>query len=172
MEQNKTEKILELILAKMDANRREMKANHEEMMAKMDAWLGKTKASPETMAACEGKTETCLEKKEPTPEETEVVAKPQEVPEGAKDEEAIGAAKDRSKDLRLAVGCRGQLKTRTKRDGRLRQECAAVGRQTRRTVPGMRKGGLRSNVILHVFYTQIYRCFHLNGVILHDLLCF
>jgi hypothetical protein len=100
------------------------------MEAKMDANLHKTEA--------------CLEKKEPTTEETEAVEKSQEVPEGATDEETIGAAKDRSRDLRLAVGCSGQLKTRTKHDGRLRQECAAtVGRPTRRTVPAMRKGGLR-----------------------------
>jgi hypothetical protein len=36
------------------------------------------------------------------------------------------------------------LKTRTKHDGGCRQECAAaVWRPTRRTVPAMRKGGLR-----------------------------
>jgi hypothetical protein len=114
-----------------------LKAHHEEMMAglkrlnaKADAWLEKTEAF--------------LEKKEPAPEETKAVAEPQEVPEGATDEEMIGAAKDRSRDLRLAVGCRGQLKTRTKRDGRVRQECAAAfGRPTRRTVPAMHKGHVR-----------------------------
>jgi hypothetical protein len=38
----------------------------------------------------------------------------------------------------------GRLKTRTKHDGRLRQECAAtVGRLTRRFVPALHKGGLR-----------------------------
>jgi hypothetical protein len=99
-------------------------------MAKMDAWRGVTPAS--------------LEEEEPAPEGTEVVAKSQEVPEGATDEEAIGVTEDRSKNLRLAVGCRGRLKTRTKRDGRLRQDCAAtVGRPTRRFVPALRKGGLR-----------------------------
>jgi hypothetical protein len=36
------------------------------------------------------------------------------------------------------------LKTRTKPDGRLRQVCAAaIGRPTRRSVPAIRKGGLR-----------------------------
>jgi hypothetical protein len=60
------------------------------------------------------------------------------------DEETTRAAKDRSRDLNLAVGCRGHLKTRTKRDGRVRQEYAAtVGRPTCHTVPAMRKGGLR-----------------------------
>jgi hypothetical protein len=59
-------------------------------------------------------------------------------------EETIGAAKDRSRDLRLAIGCREKLKTQTKRDGGSRQECAsAVGRPTRRAIPAMRKGGLR-----------------------------
>jgi hypothetical protein len=72
------------------------------------------------------------------------VAEPQEVPEGATDEETIRATEDRSRDLRLAVGCSGQLKTRTKHNGGSRQECAAtVGRPTRRTVPAMCKGGLR-----------------------------
>jgi hypothetical protein len=113
----------------MNAIEHERKAHHEEMMAKMDAWRGVTRA--------------CLEK-ESAPEETEVAAEPQEVPEGAMGEETIGATEDRSRNLRLAVGCRGQLKTRTKRDGRLRQECApAVGRPTRRTVPATRKGVLR-----------------------------
>jgi hypothetical protein len=50
------------------------------MMAKMDAWLGKTEAF--------------LEKKEPTPEETEAMEKLQEVPDGAMDEETIGATED------------------------------------------------------------------------------
>jgi hypothetical protein len=81
---------------------------------------------------------------------------PQEVPEGATDAEAIGAAKDRSRDLRLAVGCRGRLKTRTKCDGQLRQECAAtVQWSARRFVPALHKGGLRKG--------PSKRCCH-NGV--------
>jgi hypothetical protein len=72
------------------------------------------------------------------------VAERQEVPEGAPDEEAIGVTEDRSRDLRLAVRCRGCLKTWTKRDGWLRQDCAAtVGRPTCRFVPALHKGGLR-----------------------------
>jgi hypothetical protein len=50
------------------------------MMAKMDAWRG---VAP-----------TCLEEEETAPEETEVVAKPQEVPEGAMDKGAIRVTKD------------------------------------------------------------------------------
>jgi hypothetical protein len=142
MEQNKTDQILERLLAemktqfdflaaaKMDANRRERKAHHKEMMAEMKAWRGVTHA--------------CLEeKKEPNAEETEVVEASQEVPEGATDKETIGAAKDRSRDLRLAVGCHGQLKTWTEHDGGSWQECAAVGRPTHHTVPAMRKGHVR-----------------------------
>jgi hypothetical protein len=90
--------------AKIDAEHEmmdKMMASQERMMAKWDSHLG-------NVEACEEKTEACLEKKEPTPEET------------------IGAAKDRSRDLRLDVGCRGQLKTRTKHDGGCRQECAAA----------------------------------------------
>jgi hypothetical protein len=119
----------------------EMKANHRNM----DACLGETKALPETAEACRVKTHACLEEEEkPAPEETEVVAKPQEVPEGATEQETIGVIEDRSGNLRLAVRCRGRLKTRTKCDGRLRQDCAAtVGRPTRRFVPALRKGGLR-----------------------------
>jgi hypothetical protein len=91
---------------------------------------------------CLGKMEACLEKKEPAPGETEAMEKSWEVPEGAMDEVTIGAAKDQSRDLHLAIGCCGQLKTRTKHDGGSRQECAAVGRPTHRPVPAMRKGGL------------------------------
>jgi hypothetical protein len=111
----------------MNSHYKETIVNYEKMIAIVKECLGRTKA-----------------KREPTPEETEAVAEPQGVPEGATDEETIGAAKNRSRDMRLAVGCRGQLKTRTKRDGRVRQAYAAtVGRPTRRTVPAMRKGGLR-----------------------------
>jgi hypothetical protein len=131
--------------AESKANQEKMDAIERKMMDKMDAIqattdfqleetmarLGETKASSVTTEDCEEKTEACLENS-------------QEVPEGATDEEAIGGAKGRSRDLRRAVRCRGRLKTRTKCDGRLRQDCAAtVGRPTRRSFPAMRKGGLR-----------------------------
>jgi hypothetical protein len=74
----------------------------------------------------------------------QVMAEPQEVPEGATDEETIGTTEDRSRDLHLAMGCRRQLKTRTKHSGGSRQECAAaVGLPTHCTVPAMRKGHVR-----------------------------
>jgi hypothetical protein len=127
-----------------------IEAYYDREEARMDAYYEKMKAIiketfQEAMEVCRAVTPTCLEEeKESSPEETEAVAEPQEVPEGVTDEEAIGAAEDRSKDLRLAVRCRGRLKTRTKPDGRLRQVCAAtVGRPTHRSVPAIRKGGLR-----------------------------
>jgi hypothetical protein len=111
----------------------EMKANHQ----KKDACLGETKA-------CPVKTPTRLEEEESAPEEPKAVAETEEVPEGATDEEAIGVTEDRSGSLRLAVRCCGRLKTRTKRDGPLRQDCAAtIGRPTHRFVPALHKGGLR-----------------------------
>jgi hypothetical protein len=82
MEQITLEQVMELL-----------KAFEDRMMAKMDAWLEKTDA--------------CLEKEEPAPEEPKAVAETEEVPEGATDEEAIGVTEDRSRNLRLAVGCRG-----------------------------------------------------------------
>jgi hypothetical protein len=132
---------------KMDAN----KASQEEILAemnviqrKMDAWLGGMKACRVAPEACEEKTGACLEKKEPSPEATEAVEKFQEVPEGSTDEETIGATEGRSEDLRPAVRCRGQLKTRTSQDGGSRQGCAAVvGRPTCRSAPAMRKGHVR-----------------------------
>jgi hypothetical protein len=144
--------ILEPLLAGMEA---EMMAKMDVMQATMDSQLeetmachGETKASSETTESCEGKSHACPLKteaeKESAPENTGAVAEPQEVPEGATDEQTIGATEDRSRGLRLAVGCRGQLKTRTKHNGGCRQECAAaVGRPTRSTFPAMRKGGLR-----------------------------
>jgi hypothetical protein len=134
MDQSMMEELMEFL----KADRAEMRAHHEKMMsglkrmnAKLNAWFGKSEA--------------CLEEeKEPAPEEPKAVAETKEVPEGATGEEAIGVTEDRSRNLRLAVGYRGRLKTRTKPDGRLRQVCAAaVGRPTRRSVPAMRKGGLR-----------------------------
>jgi hypothetical protein len=162
------EEMMARMEAKMEANQQKMDAIEQRMMAKMDAMqatmdsqleetmacLGETKASSETTESCEGESHACPLKteaeKESAPEDTGAVAEPQEVPEGATDEETIGATEDRSRDLRLAVGCRRQLKTRTKPDDRLRQECAAaVGRPTRRSVPAMRKGGLRRQVQAH-----------------------
>jgi hypothetical protein len=103
-----------------------------------------TEACREATEVCEGKTEAFPEKRKSAPEETKAVEKSQEVRNGATDEETIGAAQDRTRELHLPVGCRGQLKTRTKRDGGLRQEYAAiVGRPTRRTVPATCKRKLR-----------------------------
>jgi hypothetical protein len=110
----------------------------------MEVCLEKTMALPEMTEACPVKMQACLEKKEPTPEETETVAEPEEVPERATEQETIEAAEDQTGEQRLAVGCRGRLKTRTKCDGRLRQVYAAtIGRPTRRFVPALHKGGLR-----------------------------
>jgi hypothetical protein len=113
------------MMAKVDANLHKMEAKIDAMQATVDSHLGEMKAWRGKMKACRGVTHACLEEEEePAPEETEAVAKPQKVPEGVTDEEPIGAAKDRSRDLHLAVGCRGQLKTRTKHDGGFRQEYA------------------------------------------------
>jgi hypothetical protein len=134
------EQIMKEWMAKMEAI---MDTHYKEMRAIRGSCLEKMKASPETTEACPMKTRACLGEKESTPEETEVVVEPHEVPKGAMDEETIGATEDECEDLCLAVGCRRQLKMRTKRDGRLRQECAATIRWlTRHTVPAMRKGGL------------------------------
>jgi hypothetical protein len=59
---------MKVIQHKWDATLHERNAHHEEMMAKMDAWRGVTRAFLEKVS---------------TPEETEAVAKPQDVPEGA-----------------------------------------------------------------------------------------
>jgi hypothetical protein len=82
------------------------------------------------------------------------VEEPQEVPEEATDAEAIGAAKDRSRDLRLAVGCHGQLKMQTdtmvgpgrslppSADGLLAVlflHCTAQGKPAKMTKPGIRQ---------------------------------
>jgi hypothetical protein len=131
-EANKAESMANhlMIEAEMKATQHEIKAHHKEMIAKMDAWRGVTPA--------------CLEEEEPAPEEPMAVTEMAEVPEGATDEEAIRVAEDRSRDLRRAIRCRRCLKTRTKCNGRLRQDCAvAVGRPTRRFIPVLRKGGLR-----------------------------
>jgi hypothetical protein len=115
-----------------------LKADREEMTA----WGTETKACREATETCEGNTEAFLEK-ESALEEPKAVAETEEVPEGATDEEAIRVTEDRSRNLRLAIRCRRRLKTWTKRDDRLRQECAAtIRRPTHRFVPALRKGGL------------------------------
>jgi hypothetical protein len=82
--------------------------------------------------------------KEPTPEETEAVEGPQEVPEGATGEEAIGAAKDRAGEQRLAVRRHRQRKKRAQVNGGPRQKVAAFrGRFTRRAIPALLKGHVR-----------------------------
>jgi hypothetical protein len=117
---------------KIDGNKEEMMVARAEttlMMVKMDAAIRSsqketikalTEALGEEAEACEGAKHASLEEEEPAPEETEAVAESKKVSEGATDEETIGAAKNRSRDLRLAIGCRGQLETGTKRDGGLR----------------------------------------------------
>jgi hypothetical protein len=128
----------EELMAKIDSSQERTDANLEEMKAEINAWLGEMKTWRGVTHACQE------EKKESTPKETKALEEPQEVPEGATDAETLGATEDRAGELHLAVRCRGRLKTRTKRDGRLRQECAAtIGRPTRRFVPALRKGGLR-----------------------------
>jgi hypothetical protein len=62
----------------------------------MKVCLEKMKALLKTTESWPVKSPACLEKKEPTPEETEAVEKPQEVPEGATDEETFGATEDRA----------------------------------------------------------------------------
>jgi hypothetical protein len=140
MEQNRTGQILERLLAemktqfdflatKMDANEAKRRAHHEEMMAMMKAWHG-------------GVMHACLEEEEgPTPEETEAVAEPQEVPEGGTGEETFGATEDRAGEQRLAVRCHGQLKKRAQGNGGLQQKLAAArGRFIHCAVPALRKG--------------------------------
>jgi hypothetical protein len=158
MEQNKTDQILEVLLARMDAdkaesmakmerllvNNRETKAYHERMMAKMDAWLGKTEACQEATEACEERTEACLEQeKKPAPEEPKAMEEPQDVPIGETDKEAIGATEDRTRQQRLAVRHHRQRKKRARVNGGARQKfAAACGRFTRRAAPVLCKGGL------------------------------
>jgi hypothetical protein len=87
---------------------------------------------------CLGRPEA---KKESTPKETEAVEEPQEVPEGATDTEAIGAAEDRTGEQRLAVRCHRQRKKRAQVNGEPRQKFAAFrGRFTRHAVPALLKG--------------------------------
>jgi hypothetical protein len=136
--QDITQKLLRAEIVRLDAwiekIKAEMKANHQ----KMDSGLEKTEACPEVTHAC------LEEEKEPAPEVSKAVPETEEVPEGATDKEAIGVTEDRSRNLRLGVRCRRRSKTRTKPDGRLSQVCApAVRRPTRRSVPAIRKGGIR-----------------------------
>jgi hypothetical protein len=116
------QEVLRAQIVKLDAWIEKIKAERKANHQKMDSSFGKTKASPETTEAFPEVTPACLKKeKEPAPEVPNAVAETEEVPVGATGEEAIGAAKDRSENLRLAVRCCRRLKTRTKRDGRLRQ---------------------------------------------------
>jgi hypothetical protein len=166
MEQNK---ILEILLARMDADKaeakRERKADKEEMMARMDTDKAESKterkADKEIMARMEakldsnhermlakldawlGKTEACLEM-ESASEATEVVEESLEVPKGATVEEAFGATENRTGEQRLAVRRHRQQKKRAQFNGGPRQKFAAArGRFTRRAVPALLKGHVR-----------------------------
>jgi hypothetical protein len=58
-----------------DANLKAMKADQREMKAELNAWLGEMKACREATESSDRVTHVCLEeRKEPAPEETEVVA--------------------------------------------------------------------------------------------------
>jgi hypothetical protein len=108
-------------LDKMDANQHNMEATirggQEETIKSitgacresMDVSEEKTKALPETTEACPEMTHACLEEEEEqTPEEMEAMEKPQDVPIGATDEEAIRATEDRAGELRLVLRHRRQ----------------------------------------------------------------
>jgi hypothetical protein len=84
------------------------------------------------------------DRRKPTPEETAAVAEPQEVPEGATDEETLGVTEDRAGKQLLAVRRHGQLKKRAQGNGERRQKfTASRGRFTRRAVPAQIKGHVR-----------------------------
>jgi hypothetical protein len=151
MEQSKLEEIMEFLKAgqyKMETKTDKLAGGQEEltmsrtettlMMAEMKATI---KSGHEEMI--KAITEACLVK-ESTPEEIGAVAEPQEVPEGATDEEAIGVTEDRSRNLRLAVGCRGRAdQTRWSVEARVCRRrrtaipsfssCAAQGRTSQGT---------------------------------------
>jgi hypothetical protein len=96
--------------ANRKADKMESKADKEELLAKMDYNQEKTETAINSLRSCLEVTHACLvERKEPAPEEIKAVAETAEVPEGATDEEAIGVNEDRSRNLRLAVRCRGHL---------------------------------------------------------------
>jgi hypothetical protein len=149
MDRSETEQWVDGLYEKIDAYYEEMRAIIKECLGKTVACLEEEKEPAPEVPKAVVETEEVLDgvmevEEESAPEEAESVEEPQVVPIGATDEEAIGVTEDRSRNLRLAVRCRGRFKMRTKRDGRLRQECAAtVGRPTRRLVPALRKGGLR-----------------------------
>jgi hypothetical protein len=155
VEKSTMEQILEL-LAKMNANQ-------VRMIAKLDARLGEVKA-------CEGTMKVFLEeKKEPTPEETEAVEEPQEVPEGVveveeepapeeievveesrevpkggMDEETSAGTEDRTGEQRRAVRRHRERKKWAQVNGGPEQKFAAFrGRFTRHAVPALLKGHVR-----------------------------
>jgi hypothetical protein len=86
---------------KWDDGQEEMKAHIGSLSPRMDGHHDEMMA---IMKACIGATEACLEKREPTPEEIEVVAEHQEIPNEQHAVETIGALADRSGDRQPAVG--------------------------------------------------------------------
>jgi hypothetical protein len=69
------------------------------------------------MEDCLEQTEAYLERKEPTPKETEAEAEHQEVPNEEAEVETVGAGKSRYGDRNLAVGRPREPKKRTQDDG-------------------------------------------------------
>jgi hypothetical protein len=144
------EKIME-ILRKMQAEfeatppemKLELRAKCEavthQVWAKWDSHVG------EGTDACEGVTHAYLEEeKEPTPEKTEAVEKPQEVPDRETDTETSGGIEDRTGEQRLAVRRHRQRKKRAQGNGGPRQKFAAFrGGFTRHAIPALRKGHVR-----------------------------
>jgi hypothetical protein len=136
--------ILRMMQAELEGTPPEMKA---ELIAKWEAMAHQVWDSHlgEAMDACEGVTSASLEeKKESTPKETEVVVEPQGVPEGATDQETIGATEDQYGDQRLAIGCHRRPKKHAQGNDGPQQKFAAIrGQFTHHTVPAIRKGRLR-----------------------------
>jgi hypothetical protein len=99
------------LIAKWDAAANRVMARWDSRLGEVKACEGTTKACREATEVCEERTDSCLEEKKSAPKETETVAEPKEVPERATEQETVEAAEDRTGDLRLAVKCRGRLKT-------------------------------------------------------------
>jgi hypothetical protein len=122
----------------MDAHFEKINASFEEMRANMDAYYERMVA---IIKECLGRPEA---KKELAPEETEAMAEPQEVPEGATDEEMSGGTEDRAGKQHLAVRRHGQLKKQAQGNGGPRQKFAAArGWFTRCAIPALIKGHAR-----------------------------
>jgi hypothetical protein len=107
----------------------------------MDAWIADMKDGRKEKTTDHGTTETCLDSKEPNPEEMQSGAEHQEVPREHAAVKPVGGLRRRHGGRSLATGSRRETKTRSQGSGDFRRKLVTEHRGMNRRVRVARRKG-------------------------------